>query len=51
MCTIPFFKLERILTLLIRMAKGLELMIFLYIINPFEHIRLKNAFDCENYGF
>jgi len=33
MCTIPFLKLERILTLLIRMAKGLELMIFLYIIH------------------
>jgi hypothetical protein len=34
---------------MIRSAKGLELMIFFY--NPFEHISLKNAFDCENYGF
>jgi hypothetical protein len=33
MCTIPFLKLERILTLLIVMAKGLELMNFLYIIH------------------
>jgi hypothetical protein len=33
MCTILFLKLERILTLMIRMAKGLELMKIVYIIH------------------
>jgi hypothetical protein len=33
MCTIPFLKLERILTLMIRMAKGLELMKIAFIIH------------------
>jgi len=44
-----FWKLERILTLMIRRAKGLELMNFFY--NPFEHICFKIVFDLKNYGF
>jgi hypothetical protein len=44
-----FSKLERILTLMIRRAKGLEFMIFFY--DPFEHIWFKNVFDPKNYGF
>jgi hypothetical protein len=44
-----FLKLERILILMIRKAKGLEPMIFFY--NPFEHIWLKNVFDLKNYEF
>jgi hypothetical protein len=35
---------------MIRMAKGLELMIFLFY-NQFEHIWLKSAFEPKNYGF
>jgi hypothetical protein len=37
------------LTLMIRKAKGVKLMIFFS--NPFEHILFKSAFDLENYGF
>jgi hypothetical protein len=44
-----FWKLGRILTLIIRRAKGLELMNFFY--NRLEHIWFKCAFDLENYGF
>ncbi len=44
-----FWKLERILTLMIRRAKGLELIKKNY--NQFEHIWFRSAFDFENYGF
>jgi hypothetical protein len=43
-----FFKLERILKLTIKNARGLELINCFY--NPFEHIWLKSAFGLENYG-
>jgi hypothetical protein len=33
MCTIPFLKLERILTFMIKKAQGLELMKFCFITN------------------
>jgi hypothetical protein len=41
--------MERILTLMIKKAKGIELMIFLYIthLNTFG----SSAFDPKNYGF
>ncbi len=44
-----FWKLERILTLIIRRAKGFELINF-FIYNPFEHIRFKSVWPW-NYGF
>jgi len=44
-----FWKLERILTLMIRRAKGLELMKIVFI--TLEHIWFKSLFDLENYGF
>jgi hypothetical protein len=50
---VPFFlKIEKdfnILTLMIKKAKGFELMNFFY--NPFEHIWFKSVFDPKNYGF
>jgi hypothetical protein len=39
-----------ILTLMIKRAKGLELMIF-FLYNPFEHIWFKKVFAPKNYGF
>ncbi len=48
MCTL--FKLERILTLLIKRKKGIE-MIAIHFYNTFECIWFKCVFDLENYEF
>jgi len=58
MCTILKNKLEKILTLMIRRAKGLELMKFIFITNLstfgskiFLTLKIMDIFDLENYGF
>jgi len=48
-CVSFLLKIGKVLTLMIRRTKGLELMNFFY--NPFEHIWFKSAFDPENYEF
>ncbi len=42
-----FLKLERILTLMSRRGKKFELMIFIFILNQFEHIWFKHVFDMK----
>jgi len=42
-----FLKLERILTLMSRRGKKIELMIFIFILNQFEHIWFKHVFDMK----
>jgi hypothetical protein len=45
-----FWKLEKILTLMIKKAKRTWID-KKWFNNPFEHIWLKNVFDLKNYGF